>query len=103
MTGDATDVSAEVSNVGAARRAKVSATVDAELLEEVDRFVAEHPGLTRGEVLDDALRLWSARERERTMEELYAHPSPLSEEDAAEWRSWRAIQRASAARLFRDR
>jgi hypothetical protein len=54
-------------------------------------------------VIDDALRLWAARERERAMEALYDDRSPLSEDDAAEWRSWPAIQRASAARLFRDR
>jgi hypothetical protein len=89
--------------MGVGGRAKVSTTVDAVLLKEVDQFVFDHPGLTRSEVLDEALRLWSARERERAMEEQYADPSPLSEEDAAEWRSWRAIQRASAARLIRDR
>jgi hypothetical protein len=85
------------------RRAKICTTVDAGLLEQVDRFVADHTGLTRSDVVDEALRMWSARVRERAMEELYADPSPLSEEDAAEWRSWKAIQRASAARLFRDR
>jgi hypothetical protein len=84
-------------------RAKVSTTVDAVLLEEVDRFVAGRPGTSRSAVVDEALRLWTARERERAIEALYTDLLPLSAEDAAEWRSWRAIQRASAARLFRDR
>jgi metal-responsive CopG/Arc/MetJ family transcriptional regulator len=85
------------------RRVKLSATVEAELLEQVDSFVAERPGTSRSAVVDEALRLWTARQRERAMEEQYADTSPLSDEDAAEWESWRAIRRASAARLFRDR
>jgi hypothetical protein len=87
----------------ASSRARVSTTVDSVLPEEVDRFVAERPGTSRSAVFDEALRLWTARERERAIEALYADLPSLSEEDAAEWRSWRAIQRASAARLFRDR
>ena len=87
-----------------ARRAKISATVDAGLLEQVDRYVAARPGASRSAVIDDALRLWTARERERAMEEQYADTSPLSDEDAAEHEAWRRIREAAAAdRLFRAR
>ncbi|HUF84281.1 MAG TPA: hypothetical protein VMQ81_06775 [Acidimicrobiia bacterium] len=85
------------------RRAKLSATVEAGLLEQVDRFVAERPGTTRSAVIDEALHLWAARERERAMEEQYADPTPLSEEDQAEREAWRRIQRAAAERIFRSR
>ncbi len=47
------------------RRAKLSATVDAALLAEVDRFVVDHADANHGMVIDGALRLWSLRERER--------------------------------------
>ena len=83
-------------------RAKISATVDAVLLGEVDAFVASHPGLTRSEVLDEALQLWSARQREREMEEVYRQLP--SAEEAAEYAAWRRIRRAAAAaRLARPR
>ncbi len=85
------------------RRVKFSATVAAGLLEQVDRFVAERPGTSRSAVIDEALRLWAARERERAIEAQYADLPPLSDNVAAEWETWRRIQRASAARLFRDR
>ena len=85
------------------RRTKLSATVEADLLEEVDRYVAERPGTSRSAVIDEALRLWSARERQRAMEEQYADLAPPSAEDAAERDAWRRIQRASAERLFRAR
>jgi Arc/MetJ-type ribon-helix-helix transcriptional regulator len=86
-----------------ARRVKISATVEAGLLEQVDRYVAERPGTSRSAVIEEALRLWTARERERAMEAQYADPLPLSDDDAAEWEAWRRIRQASAARLFRDR
>lgn len=88
---------------GEPRRAKVSATVDAVLLREVDDFVADHPGLSRSEVLDDALRLWSARERERAIEKQYTDPITLTEDDIAEREAWRRIQRAATERIFRSR
>ena len=92
-------------SVGArSHRAKLSATIEADLLEQVDRYVADRPGTSRSAVIDEALRLWTARERERAMEEQYADTAPLSEEDAAEHAAWRRIRNAAAAdRLFRDR
>ena len=72
-------------------RTKVSATVDATLLAAVDRFLALNPGTTRSEVFDEALRLWTACEREREMEAQYADPLPLTAEDVAEREAWRRI------------
>lgn len=82
------------------RRAKLSATVDAGLLDAVDRFVAEHADVTRSMVIDEALRLWAARERERAMEAQFL--APPSDREAEERAAWRRIRRAAAAdQLFR--
>lgn len=83
------------------RRAKVSTTVDAELLGIVDRFVAEHDGMNRGMVFDQGLRLWAARERERAIEA--QHTAPLSPQAQEEYAAWRQIRRSAAERLLRDR
>lgn len=84
------------------RRAKFSATVDAELLETVDRYVQEHEAINRSMVIDEALRLWSARERARAIEEQML--APQSEQEQAERAAWRELQSAAATRLFfRDR
>jgi hypothetical protein len=83
------------------RRAKFSATVDAELLAAVDQYVQEHDDISRSMVIDEALRLWTARERERAIEEqLLAPQSPQEIEERA---AWREIRRAAADRLFRPR
>lgn len=82
------------------RRAKLSATVDAGLLDAVDRFVAEHAGVTRRMVIDEALRLWAMRERESALEAQFL--APPSDQEAAERAAWRRIRRSAAAdRLFR--
>jgi Arc/MetJ-type ribon-helix-helix transcriptional regulator len=83
------------------KRTKFSATVDSDLLETVDRYVQEHDEVNRSTVIDDALRLWIARERERAIEA--QHAPPETPEEAAELESWRAIRDAAAQRLFRSR
>ncbi len=92
-------VAAKTSSRPAVRkRAKVSVTVAPDLLAEVDRYVAAHPGTDRSKVFDEALWLWYAREQQRQMEEQYAEPEPPEVE--AELAAWRRIQRAAAERLF---
>lgn len=86
---------------GERRRAKFSATVDAELLGAVDRFVQEHAEVNRSMVVDEALRLWAARERERALEAQFL--APLSAQEVEERAGWRALRRSAAARLFRSR
>ena len=87
---------------GERRRAKLSATVDAELLEAVDRFLQEHPDMNRSVIIDQALRLWTAQERERAMEAQYH--GPLSPEECEERAAWKKLRRsATTARLFRSR
>lgn len=84
------------------RRAKLSATVDATLLPEVDRFVADHEDANRGMVIDEALRLWSLRERERALETQFAAPRSATERE--ERATWRRLRRGAATeRLFRPR
>jgi metal-responsive CopG/Arc/MetJ family transcriptional regulator len=80
------------------RRAKISVTVDPQLLKVVDAFVAELEGWDRSKVIEEALRLWCAREQERAMEEQYA--APQSSEEQEERAAWREIQAAAAGRIF---
>ncbi len=82
------------------RRAKVSVTVDPDLLEAVDTFVERHPDLDRSKVFDEALYLWYARRQAEAMEAQFAAAeSPTEEEDRAAWRHVRA---AAARRVFRS-
>jgi len=81
------------------QRVKLSTTVDPALLDAVDRFVAEHAAAHRSEVIDEALRLWTARERERAIEAQYAAPRSAREQE--EYDAWKRLRRSAATRLFR--
>ena len=85
----------------AERRTKFSATVDAALLEVVDQYVRGHEEVNRSMVVDEALRLWVAQERERAIEAQFQ--APRSAEEQAEREAWQAVRRAAAQRLFRSR
>ena len=64
------------------QRAKISATVDPDLLKAVDAYVDQHP------------------EQDRAMEAQFADGSGV---DPEEWEAWRAIRDEAANRLFRRR
>jgi Arc/MetJ-type ribon-helix-helix transcriptional regulator len=84
-----------------ARRVKVGATLDPEMVAEVDRYVADHPPLDRSAVIDEALRLWYARRQEDALQRQLT--APRSARERADAKAWKAIRRASAVRRPRER
>ena len=76
-------------------RAKVSVTLDPELLSAVDAFVQSHPGQDRSKVIDQALQHWYARLQEIAMEAQYNEPAKAEMRESAAWRS---IRRTAAKR-----
>ena len=82
---------------GFRRRPKITATLDPALLASVDDYVAAHPELDRSAVIDDALRLWRARELELAMEAQFAAPDGV---DPTERQAWDQLRRAAAVRQF---
>jgi metal-responsive CopG/Arc/MetJ family transcriptional regulator len=83
----------------ATRRVKVSVTVAADLLRQVDEFVGSHPTLDRSKVFDEALYLWYARQQQDAMEAQFAQPPTV--EEAEEIAAWQRIQAEAANRIFR--
>jgi hypothetical protein len=77
------------------RRPKVTATLDPDLLASVDAYVAAHPDLDRSAVIDEALRLWHARELELSLAAQFATPDGV---DPDERHAWDQLRRAAAAR-----
>jgi len=76
---------------------KVTLTLPDELLAVVDRYVAEHHGLTRSGLCADALRDWLRAQQEA---EIIRYYETLSEEERAEDRSWAKASERSAASLW---
>ena len=87
--------------VRSARRVKVGATLDPELVAAVDRYVEEHPDSDRSGVIDEALRLWYARRQDEAMERQFS--VPRSRRELAERQAWKSIQAAAAERVSRKR
>ncbi|MGI8549357.1 MAG: hypothetical protein ACR2PL_00970 [Dehalococcoidia bacterium] len=81
------------------RRVKVSVTLAPELVQEVDRFLREHPEFDRSAIVGEALSLWCRQQQEKAMEEQFAAEPSAGELEERE--SWRRIQCASAERIFK--
>jgi hypothetical protein len=81
------------------RRVKISATLDPALIQAVDAYVADHAGVDRSAVIDEALGLWYARQQQLAMEAQYA-PGGDDGPPEEEWAAWQAIRRAAAERLI---
>src|SRR5579864_1106213 len=98
MTGTTDAILSSMAGSSVRRRPKITATLDPDLLDAVDAYVAAHPDLDRSGVIDEALRLWRARELERAMERQFAEPDgvPTGERSA-----WNQTRRTAAARRFR--
>ncbi|HEY8655395.1 MAG TPA: hypothetical protein VIN34_01510 [Candidatus Limnocylindria bacterium] len=81
--------------VGDRRRTKVGATIDPRLAAAVDAYVEAHPGTDRSGVIDDALRLWCARQQAIAMAAQFRAPVTAP---AAERQAWKAVRTVSARR-----
>ena len=82
------------------RRPKVTATLDPDLLASVDAYVTVHPNLDRSAVIDEALRLWHARELELALAAQFATPDGV---DPAERQAWDQLRRAATVRQLDPR
>lgn len=80
-------------------RAKVSVTLDPELLGVVDAYVEAHPGEDRSKVIDQALQSWLAQLQDMAMEAQFSSAPGRRDEQ----NSWRAVRRAAAARRLKRR
>ena len=78
------------------RRTKIGATIDPQLAAAVDAYVATHPETDRSGVIDEALRLWYARQQALAMTTQFR--TPVTAPEAAERRAWKAVRAAAASR-----
>lgn len=80
------------------RRAKISVTVDRDLLRAVDSYVERHEGLDRSKVIDRALLAWYAARQDEAMIEQYTASS--TEDQDAEYTAWTQIRDAAASDML---
>jgi hypothetical protein len=79
------------------KRAKVTISVDAALLNAIDSYVQRHGDLDRSKVMEAALQNWySARQDEAMIEQFI----DTDQTPTDEYETWRMIRRSAASRRF---
>ena len=85
-------------------RPRITVTVDADMLDEVDAFIREHEGADRSQVVGEALRCWYAGVLAEALERQHSAPKSAEEvEERAAWKRIRAAQRPRQADELRER
>ncbi len=80
-------------------RPRITVTVDADMLDEVDAYIREHRGTDRSQVVDEALRCWYARALNDALKQQHSAPKSAEElRERADWKRIRAAQRPRTAR-----
>lgn len=82
--------------MGQRTRPRITVTVDADMLEEIDAYVRAHEGTDRSQVVDEALRCWYASVLHEALER--QHSASRSPEELEERAAWKRIRAAQAAR-----
>ena len=84
-------------------KVKVTASLDAELVCDIDKFLKNYKTGSRSQLIEDVLRNWhhdqKKREIERQIEEYYLS---LSKEEREEDRNWNEIAANSAHHLWEE-
>ena len=84
-------------------KVKVTASLDAELVKAIDKFLKEFKARSRSQLIEDVLRKWhkeqKRQELERQIEEYYLS---LSNEEREEDRQWSKIAAQSAHHLCEE-
>jgi metal-responsive CopG/Arc/MetJ family transcriptional regulator len=84
-------------------KVKVTASLDAELVKALDKFLKKYKTGSRSQLIEDVLRHWhndqKKREIERQIEKYYLS---LSNEEQEEDRSWSEIAANSAHHLWEE-
>jgi metal-responsive CopG/Arc/MetJ family transcriptional regulator len=84
-------------------KVKVTASLDAELVNAIDRYLKKSKSGSRSQLIEDVLRNWhhdqKKREIERQVEEYYLS---LSNEEREEDRNWNRIAANSAHHLWEE-
>lgn len=87
--------------VGGAK-AKISVTVAAELVAQIDRGVRARRYLSRSAAIETALQRWAREERRRqTDAEIEAYYSGMTDEEREEDRQWTELAHASLDEIAR--
>jgi metal-responsive CopG/Arc/MetJ family transcriptional regulator len=91
------------SKTSSSLKVKVTASLDAELIENIDEFLKESRDRSRSQLIEEALRMWQQEQKRQEIEsqiEEYYHS--LSNKERKEDRDWSEIATQSARHLWEE-
>jgi metal-responsive CopG/Arc/MetJ family transcriptional regulator len=84
-------------------KVKVTASLDAELVETIDEFLKESGNCSRSQLIEDALRKWQKEQKRQKIEsQIEEYYLSLSDKEQEEERNWREIATQSAHHLWEE-
>lgn len=90
-----------VSKSSSLSKVKVTASLDAELMKEIDAFLKTSSTRSRSQLIENVLRDWHRQQKKRALEsQIEEYYVSLSEEEREEDRQWSEIGAQSALRLW---
>lgn len=82
---------------------KVTATMDPDLVQAIDEYIKQIKSLSRSQLIEDVLRQWYLKQKQREMEsQIEQYYLALSESEREEDRQWVQIAAQGAHQLWQD-
>ena len=84
-------------------KVKVTASIDAELVKNIDEFLKESKDRSRSQLIEDVLRKWQKEQKRQEIEsQIEKYYLSLSKKEREEDRNWREIATQSAHHLWEE-
>ena len=84
-------------------KVKVTASLDAELVKDIDEFLKESSDRSRSQLIEDALRKWQQEQKRQEIEsQVEEYYLSLSKKERNEDRNWGEIATQSAGHLWEE-
>ena len=91
------------SKTSSLKKVKVTASLDAQLVKNLDEFLKESKSRSRSQLIEDVLSKWQIEQKRRQLEsQVEKYYLSLSDEEQKEDRQWSQIAAKSARHLWEE-
>ena len=91
------------SKTSSLKKVKVTASLDAQLVKNLDEFLKESKSRSRSQLIEDVLSKWQIEQKRRQLEsQVEEYYLSLSDEEQKEDRQWSQIAAESARHLWEE-
>jgi len=91
------------SKTSSLKKVKVTASLDAQLVKNLDEFLKESKSRSRSQLIEDVLSKWQIEQKRRQLEsQVEKYYLSLSDEERKEDRQWSQIAAESARHLWEE-